>query len=187
MVSILIKKSYSFLLWSTPQIVALVLLSGCALYGPNKIEGIEMELAPFKSDGCSSYFNGDPFTAKNEWLHCCIAHDLFYWYGGTKAEKNAADHELKQCVSQASGKTHGELVELGVFVGGGPQTGLPWRWGYGWSIEVPYFSRGLRHFRALKKNLSSIEKEWIRWRHRLNLKQRNYVEKRISQFKSILN
>lgn len=96
----------------------------------------ETALFPFSTDGCSMYpnqnFHGD-------WLHCCIAHDIKFWYGGTKAEKKKADKELSQCVSNATNRAHGEIMRAGVTIGGNPShLKLPWEWGYGWYISKKF-------------------------------------------------
>jgi len=90
------------------------------------------------------------------WEACCVAHDRLYWRGETEngyALRQAADTELRQCVidtgaaqaeefAPALEKTPAEvealftqaaeLMYVAVRIGGGPCSGLPWRWGYGW-------------------------------------------------------
>ena len=98
------------------------------------------------------------------WEYCCMAHDRHYWRGESingYDKRLRADEELRQCVRQ-SAKSQGEklsialgvssqevieminltadLMYTAVRVGGGPCTGLPWRWGHGWpecSIGLP--------------------------------------------------
>ncbi len=165
---------------------SLILISSCSIFGPRSIRGIKMSLSPFKSDGCSGYFDGDPITKKNEWLHCCFAHDMRYWVGGSKKEKEEADYEINQCVAKTSNRTHGELVELGVLIGGGPQTGLPWRWGYGWSVEVPFFIRELRHIEAFKEQFPTLARELNNWRTQMNDDQIFYIEEKIFEMKNLI-
>ena len=95
-------------------------------------------LDDFSSDGCSAYPDGYPFTKENEWIHCCITHDMSYWYGGTKAERREADDLLNQCIEDVTSKLHGSLMEAGVFLGGTPYLPTQWRWGYGWNERVSY-------------------------------------------------
>lgn len=90
------------------------------------------------------------------WEHCCFAHDRDYWQGETNdgfARREESDAELRACVRRTGVEQAGEiasrlnlpkdeitgLIELtselmyhAVRVGGGPCTGLPWRWGHGW-------------------------------------------------------
>jgi len=90
------------------------------------------------------------------WESCCTAHDRDYWRGESVdgfEKRLQADLGLRQCVEQ-SGTEHGaeiagrlgippaEIVEVfrltaelmfqAVRIGGGPCTGLAWRWGHGW-------------------------------------------------------
>ena len=90
------------------------------------------------------------------WEHCCVAHDREYWRGDSIDgfdKRLQADLRLRQCVEQ-SGADRGadiaarlgiaarEVVEIidltaemmfvAVRIGGGPCTGLAWRWGHGW-------------------------------------------------------
>src|SRR4030095_15157940 len=58
------------------------------------------ELAPFSSDGCSSFPDGTPVN-QSLWLDCCVRHDLAYWKGGTYDERLDADVALEQCVAKA--------------------------------------------------------------------------------------
>ena len=90
------------------------------------------------------------------WEHCCVAHDRDYWRGETEdgyEKREYSDAQLRSCV-RMTGEQHGteisasikltrkqivdiinltsELMYHAVRVGGGPCTGLPWRWGHGW-------------------------------------------------------
>ena len=90
------------------------------------------------------------------WEHCCVAHDRAYWRGDTVdgyRQRLASDQALHACVVETGGAESQRLAErLGVStreveeafaviaaamfravrLGGGPCTGLPWRWGHGW-------------------------------------------------------
>lgn len=94
------------------------------------------------------------------WQECCVVHDRAYHQGGDNsapqssfAARLAADEALRICV-RASSQTRRvqlksqyeitderidqafDLIGDGMFdavrVGGGPCSGLAWRWGYGW-------------------------------------------------------
>jgi len=99
---------------------------------------IPLKLNDFQTDGCSAYPDGFPHTNEYEWLHCCIAHDMAYWVGGTKLEKVVADQHLNQCVSEATNQTHGTIMELGVALGGTPFINTTWKWGYGWNKSLHF-------------------------------------------------
>ena len=90
------------------------------------------------------------------WEHCCVEHDRFYWRGEAHngyAKRLQADEALRACVRQTgldmsdelSRRLDGSPAEIeqlfnvasdmmfqAVRLGGGPCTGLAWRWGHGW-------------------------------------------------------
>lgn len=94
------------------------------------------------------------------WEDCCVTHDRAYHAGGADpdpeasyAARIAADEALRRCVTAtASERDHvlreryglteaqvrlvyraiGAAMFHAVRLGGGPCTGLPWRWGYGY-------------------------------------------------------
>lgn len=101
------------------------------------------------------------------WEDCCLTHDRAYHAGGpdphpeaSYAARIAADEELQRCVAATASDRDDVLRELygmteaqvrlvyeaiaaalfqAVRLGGGPCTGLPWRWGYGYPQcwEIP--------------------------------------------------
>jgi len=101
---------------------------------------IAAEIAPFTSDGCSSFSNGT-FSQQELWLACCEAHDYTYWKGGTYQDRLNADNELKTCVTATGEPKIALLMLAGVRVGGTPYLPTKFRWGFGW----PYF----RGYKAL--------------------------------------
>ncbi len=89
------------------------------------------ELKPFATDGCSMWIDGPPGNP-NLWRHCCVAHDLAYWIGGTRAQRKQADIDLKQCIQVARQPLIADPTYHGVRLGGGPYWPSSYRWGYGW-------------------------------------------------------
>jgi hypothetical protein len=79
----------------------------------------------FTTDGCSMWPDSD-------WGHCCVAHDMEYWCGGTAAQRSAADKRLQQCLSDNGNPAMGTAMRIGTRLGGWWLLPLPWRWGYGW-------------------------------------------------------
>ncbi|MGF1660419.1 MAG: hypothetical protein ACFCUS_13410 [Rubrimonas sp.] len=87
------------------------------------------------------------------WEACCVAHDRLYHRASDDpdpqasfAARLAADEALRACVAEALGEAAfglppdlapaaaaatADAMFLAVRLGGGPCTGLPWRWGYG--------------------------------------------------------
>lgn len=95
-------------------------------------------LAPFSSDGCSLFPDSSIIT-NDDWCDCCFQHDIAYWRGGTKEQREQADLQLKQCVLAKSGdETLATLMYEGVRFGGSPYFYNWYRWGYGWSYDRKY-------------------------------------------------
>lgn len=107
-------------------------------------------LRPFVSDGCSVAPDGFPGDdQKKLWTDCCVKHDAAYWVGGTKQEKEYADNELKQCISEKNYPDLGKIFKLFVKEFGGPASSQNYRWGYGWNKKKSY------------KNLNAAEEKQI--------------------------
>lgn len=100
------------------------------------------------------------YEAHPPWEYCCVIHDRAYHNAGGTSEADAsfdarfaADDALRACV-RAHGETHArdyaerydmtphqirsvhsitsEAMFMAVRFGGGPCSGLPWRWGFGY-------------------------------------------------------
>ena len=97
------------------------------------------DLTPFKSDGCSAFPDGT-ISQRDLWLECCIEHDMSYWAGGSRSQRQQADEQLKVCVTQVGEAGIAQLMLAGVRVGGTPYLPTSFRWGYGWP-----FLRGYKH------------------------------------------
>jgi len=113
------------------RVAALVLVSligGCTSTGP---------LRPFTTDGCSGFPDGLP-NHRDLWRRCCTDHDRAYWLGGTYAERQAADKQLRQCVAAVGEPAIAALMLRGVRVGGSPWLPTSFRWAYGWPYGRGY-------------------------------------------------
>ncbi|MEM1263727.1 MAG: hypothetical protein AAGH76_15110 [Pseudomonadota bacterium] len=109
--------------------VAAFALSGC----PE-----EQSLKPFTSDGCS-LFPDRAGALDQDWCHCCLEHDVAYWKGGTAAQRQAADQQLRACVAESTGsESLARLMYEGVRSGGRPEFPTWYRWGYGWTDNRGY-------------------------------------------------
>ncbi len=109
------------------------------------------------------------YEAHPPWESCCVTHDRAYHDAGGAVTPDAsfdarlaADRALRQCVKDF-GATHAqdyaarydmtpeqvisamsitaEAMYMAVRFGGGPCTGLPWRWGFGYP-ECSVFAAG---------------------------------------------
>jgi len=91
------------------------------------------ELKPFTTDGCSLWMDGPPLYP-NLWRHCCVAHDLAYWQGGSKAQRLAADDAIQACILEAAeSKGMSNYMHGMIRWGGSPYWMNTYRWGYGWN------------------------------------------------------
>ncbi|WP_238547586.1 hypothetical protein [Meridianimarinicoccus roseus] len=100
----------------------------------------------------------DAYAHRPPWETCCIAHDRAYHVAGGAREAEqgyaarlAADMALRACVAatpatEGAGSPSGtappyaDLADAmfgAVRLGGGPCSGLPWRWGYGFAPCIP--------------------------------------------------
>lgn len=155
----------------------LLLLVGCATSNsPNK-------LSAFTTDGCSLYPDGIPLIQPNKWLHCCIAHDLSYWAGGSKSQKDLADHELGRCVAEQS-SVNAKMMYQGVHVGGGANSVLPWAWGYGWRHNPGYNDHAAYEVEEILYRENTILKGISVYEKVLTERQMKYIMERVNAFES---
>jgi hypothetical protein len=102
------------------------------------------ELKPFKTDGCTLWMDGPPLYP-NLWRHCCVAHDLAYWQGGTWEQRLAADNAIQACVQrEAEGKGMANYMHSMVRWGGSPYWMNYYRWAYGWNYWEGFKPRGYK-------------------------------------------
>jgi hypothetical protein len=131
-----------------------ILLLGCLIANTTTI--LADELAPFTTDGCSLFPNGNP-QHKSLWLQCCIQHDMAYWKGGTRPERLAADLALEQCVNDLGEPEIARIMLAGVRAGGTPYLPSSYRWGYGWSLQRGYLELNPEEKAQLETRLQSLE------------------------------
>ena len=130
------------------RVCPLLLLLSLAMFGR------ATELQPFTSDGCSAFPDGTLLQNKL-WLSCCVSHDYAYWQGGSYAQRQIADEDLKTCVAQLGQPQIAYLMLAGVRVGGSPFWPTTFRWGYGWAY--PRFYGELSPEELLKVQVSAAE------------------------------
>lgn len=121
----------------------LLLLTSCATQPVvGHYNGPHGQLRAFATDGCTGATDG-PQEKPKAWLHCCEKHDLRYWAGGTAAEREAADEELRACVKATGYGDTARIMQFFVRIFGNPYNATSWRWGFGWTQ--------LRGYEALNK------------------------------------
>jgi hypothetical protein len=101
------------------------------------------ELKPFTTDGCSLWIDGT-LEQPNLWRHCCVAHDLDYWKGGTEAQRKQSDARIQACVKEAQGSGMANYIYTNVRWGGSPYWMSNYRWGYGWDYLDGIWPRGYK-------------------------------------------
>jgi len=79
---------------------------------------------PFATDICSAWPDWD-------YGDCCVVHDQIYWDGGSRDKRLQADIDLKHCVADKNSAFMGQVMYMGVRVGGHPWVPAPWRWNFG--------------------------------------------------------
>lgn len=89
-------------------------------------------LSSFETDYCTNYPEGT--KEKPElWKHCCLLHDMFFWAGGSKDERNIADLDLKTCIEETGQTRQAALMYYAVRAGSYSPIKYPKRrWGNGW-------------------------------------------------------
>lgn len=113
-------------------IIALGLLASTSL-----AKASESKLHTFETDGCTLFVDGTS-SKPNLWKHCCISHDLRYWFGGTKEDMDTEDLRLKLCVEKAAGPRWAGLIYYGVRMGHYSPIKNKYQWAWGWSPKRSY-------------------------------------------------
>jgi len=101
------------------------------------------ELKPFTTDGCSLWIDGT-LEQPNLWRHCCVAHDLDYWQGGSEEQRKQSDANIQACVKAAQGPGMADYMYNNVRWGGSPYWMNFYRWGYGWNYFDGMWPRGYK-------------------------------------------
>lgn len=101
------------------------------------------ELKPFTTDGCSLWIDGT-MEHPNLWRHCCVAHDLDYWQGGSEEQRKKSDENIQACIKEAQGSGMANYIYSNVRWGGSPYWMSQYRWGYGWDYLDDPWPRGYK-------------------------------------------
>lgn len=92
------------------------------------------QLKPFVTDFCTMFADGTP-SQPTLWRHCCVEHDLHYWYGGSDKDQDEADLKLKACVDEVAGGTWANLIYIGVRAGHYSPIKNAHKWSWGWEAH----------------------------------------------------
>lgn len=94
-------------------------------------------LKTFETDGCTLFIDGPPRNS-TLWRHCCVEHDLRYWFGGNVEDRNLADTRLKSCVESVAGTYWANIIYSGVKFGHLSPIKNKTRWNWGWREKRNY-------------------------------------------------
>jgi hypothetical protein len=100
----------------------------CALAAP------EIKLKNFETDYCTMFLDG-PTDQPGLWKHCCLEHDLRYWFGGAQNDMDKSDLKLMACVTKAGGENWGKLIYYGVRAGHHSPIKNKYQWSWGWETK----------------------------------------------------
>lgn len=98
----------------------------------HKVRAIEKTLKSFETDYCTMFIDG-PIGSSGIWKHCCLEHDLRYWFGGSQEDMDAADFSIKECVTKVAGNSWGNFVYRGIRLGHFSPIKNKYKWGWAWS------------------------------------------------------
>lgn len=90
-----------------------------------------IKLKSFETDYCTMFLDGPPDRA-GLWKHCCLEHDVRYWFGGTQNEMDISDLKLKSCVNKVAGDNWASLIYFGVRSGHHSPVKNKYQWSWGW-------------------------------------------------------
>ena len=88
---------------------------------------------PFTTDGCT-FFPESLFG--KDLSNMCIEHDMEYWKGGTRDEREKTDIKLRDDANKIMYPL-GHIMYAAVRIFGHPKVPGPWRWGYGFDYPYP--------------------------------------------------
>lgn len=109
------------------SVIVLLMILNSSLLSASPV----LQLKPFETDGCTMFTEG-PASQPKLWAHCCFEHDLRYWFGGTAANVDFADLELKACVKEVAGENWAKLIYKGVRAGHSSPVKSKYSWSWGW-------------------------------------------------------
>ena len=112
-------------------------------------------LNTFVTDYCTNYPEG-PKDRPDQWKHCCLVHDMYFWAGGNKQNRNQADLELKSCI-EATGAIHkAKIMYYAVRIGSYSPIKYPKKkWNNGWSGRGNFQTLTSEDINAIEKELST--------------------------------
>lgn len=114
------------------------------------------ELKNFETDGCTKFIDGTMENPK-KWYHCCLMHDMKYWYGGDQKAMDKADNDLYECAFNAAGEFWANLLYVGVRTGHYSPVKLKYQWAWGWTHKRDKMQKlSPEEINVAKKSLTTL-------------------------------
>jgi hypothetical protein len=109
-------------------------------------------LVPFQTDYCTGIPEGVPYN-RTAWKNCCLMHDMFFWAGGEKSDRDEADLGLKRCVEDKGYPKIAWVIYQAVRLGSySPIKFEDKKWNFGWPGRP-------EHQKLSSEDIDQIEKE----------------------------
>ncbi len=90
------------------------------------------------------------------WCECCFIHDVAYWQGGTRQDREVADIAFRECIiEKTDNRLLAGIMYLGVRLGGTPALPTWFRWGYGWPYGKGYSALTESELRDIKQKIKA--------------------------------
>ena len=112
------------------RVISLIFLFGAS-------SAFASELQKFETDYCTMFQEGTP-SNPSAWKHCCLDHDLRFWFGGTKKERYLTDIRLRNCVAATGHGYIASAMYYAVRVGKYSPIKNKYKWGWGWKPFIGY-------------------------------------------------
>lgn len=115
----------------------------------------DSQLSSFETDYCTNYAEG---TNENpeQWKHCCLIHDMYFWAGGNKQDRYDSDLELRTCIEKTGAFKQARLMYYAVRAGSYSPIKYPKRkWNNGWSERPGYYSLSVEDIYLIENELQS--------------------------------
>lgn len=154
--------------------IAVLIFVGCGTTTPQVIERkiasdetIPLELLannlnPFQSYGCPHFAPTISYANQNQWVLCCVQHNIAYWKGGSRKDRNDTDRQLQTCLIERGDSSSANLMHWDFL-----QTQTPVHtpsWGYGWRRSRGYAPHSDQEFlqisnqeKKIPRNLNDVK------------------------------
>ncbi|MFL5786230.1 MAG: hypothetical protein ACJ76H_16545 [Bacteriovoracaceae bacterium] len=109
-------------------------------------------LVAFQTDYCTGIPEGTP-TNPTAWKNCCLMHDMLFWSGGDKNDRDEADLGLRKCVADKGYPNLSWIIYEAVRLGSySPIKFENKKWNFGWPDRP-------EHQKLTSQDIDQVEKE----------------------------